>query len=177
MTKNENQEELAVNYREWKSPTYIFVGFIIFLLFGIFILYETFIDSEKDLGSIFFFTGWVSLIILMILITPKRIEIDDNELTITWIGRKSIFIKNSVNRISKFKYPAMIYFFRIIENNERQRFHVFEKLPILVNYELEPYYKLEPGRIYNVVEEIDKWVCNNLDHNNASAPDAKSRGV
>ena len=158
MTKNENQKELAVNYREWKSPTHLFVGLIIFLLFGIFILYRTFNDSEGELVAIFLFTGWVLLIVLMLLITPKRIEIDDNELTITWIGRKSIFIKSSVNRISKFKYPAMIYFFRIIENNERQKLNVFRKLPILVNYELEPYYKLEPSRIYNVVEEIEKWV-------------------
>ena len=138
MTKIENQKELAVNYREWKSPTYIFVGFIIFFLFGVFILYETFSDSEKDLVSIFFFAEWVLLIILMKLITPKRIEIDDNELTITWIGRRAKFTKNSVNRVSKFKYPAMIYFFRIIENNERQKLNVFRMLPILVNYELEP---------------------------------------
>ena len=165
---------MAVNYREWKSPTNIFVGLTISLLFGIFILYKIFNDSEMDLVSIFFFTGWVLLIIFMILITPKRIEFDDNEITITWIGRRSKFIKNSVNRISKFKYPAKIYFFRIIETNKRQKFNVFKRLPILVNYELEPYYKLEPGRIYNVVEEIEKWVWNNIDHNQADEPDVRS---
>jgi len=132
---------------------------IILILFGCLMLYQLLNDSStNEIVAIAFFTIWSLLILFMILITPKRIVMSDNQLNITWIGRRETFKRGSVSKISKFKYPAMIYFLRIIQEEPFPNRNLSKKLPILVNWELEPYYKLEPNRVYNIVDEMEKWI-------------------
>ena len=139
---------------EWKC------GPAIYLISSLLIIIAIIGMINSPLGGSLFFGSWGILVILHLLITPKRIIIHNEKLEINYFGRNTIILKNHIKRISKFRYPPCWYYFRILQNRGLKKIRIFERLPIAVYGEQKPYYNLEPNKAYDIVKEIESWLQN-----------------
>ena len=152
--KNANMNETTPISLKWKC------GPAIYLVSSLLILIAIIGVINSSLGVSIFFGFWGFLVILHLLMTPRRIIVHVEKVEINYFGRTTIILKKNIKKISKFRSPPCWYYVRIIQNRGLKKNGVFEKLPIVVYGEQKPYYNLKPSKAYDIVEEIENWLQN-----------------
>ena len=152
--KNANMNKTTPISLKWKC------GPAIYLVSSLLILIAIIGVINSSLGVSIFFGFWGFLVILHLLMTPRRIIVHVEKVEINYFGRTTIILKKNIKKISKFRYPPCWYYVRIIQNRGLKKNGVFEKLPIVVYGEQKPYYNLKPSKAYDIVEEIENWLQN-----------------
>ena len=153
-----NQDNIK-NYKEivWDCPRSYFWACLIFAILVASMAIGFFYESK---GFFTYLLVFLFILIVFMLRMPKRIRIDEDTLIISWItGTKKIKKENIKSIIKKkCKYATgQWYYFRILLNKPFSIKIIYETAPMIVTYEIEPYYNLEPSKIYDIVEEIAKW--------------------
>lgn len=158
MINNGKKMELDRKKIEWINGSAfwlaLFFGHVILIIF----LIVVYINTPKA----FFFFGIIacSPVFILPLLLPKRIVIDADILSISLIGRTINIRKSDIAKINAFKLRGVrgrLYYFKIISNRPLSIRFGYEMFPIFIQYDLKPYYNLEPSRIYDIVEVIENW--------------------
>jgi uncharacterized integral membrane protein len=158
MINNGKKMELNTKRIEWINSS----GFWLALFFGHVIFIIVLIVVYINMPKAFFLFGiiWYSPLFILPLLSPKRIVIDADILSILLIGRTINIRKSDIARINAFKLRGVrgrFYYFKIISNRPISIRCRYEMFPIVIQYNLKPYYDLEPSRIYDIVEVIENW--------------------
>ncbi len=162
MQSSHNQENHAEHKIEYKMPSYWWWGFILFSLFIIFLVKESWFTPRADSGWKIFTSIWIGVFISMMFRSPKSITIDGDELLFSWLLFKSRMSKEDIKNIIKIKMPNRHYIFWITRHNSR----LLDLFPICVDWDIKPYYDYGPPKVYNIVVEIEKWFrTEQFDHN------------
>lgn len=157
-----NLGEKKIEYR--RHPLFSF-ALTVFLLVIIFMI-SSYFYPDTPFSWIVYSSVWIILVLFMILRSPRSITIDGDELKIKWIVKTTIINKNNIHKISKWKFHPDHCMFRIIKIPDTMKKRIFKTLPVFVVLGQKPDPDLEPLGVYNIAEEIEKWLINgSVDHN------------
>lgn len=158
MINNGKKMELDTKRIEWINSSGFWLA--LFLSHAIFIIVLVIVYINTPITFFFICIIAYSPIFILPLLSPKRIVINADILSILLIGRTINIQKSNIVKINAFKLRGVrgrLYYFKIISNRPISIRCRYEMFPIFVQYNLKPYYDLEPSRIYDIVEVIENW--------------------
>ena len=146
---------------EYKCPSYWWWAMVLVSLFILIIISQIYFDPDIPLAFQIFFSLWIILFFIMVLRSPRRIEIEGDSIKIKWLLGKTNLIKNDIKKIVKWKAPNSYFVFWIIHKKPYSLWKGTNIFPIIVGWTQKPYYNLEPSKVYDIVEMIEAWINNN----------------